>query len=273
MKLFPRDALAVLFGRKTAMDNCTPGLIDEAYRAAKAAKTTVNYHLIMESQPDQTTQHTTAVAKIKRVNAYLKTLPGFFTVILAALATAQATASVGSAEREQLKRAKDEAEARSDELEALIGEAADAADAADTSDNAFPTDPTTPTPTDVNTPPTTGTNLTPDPATLPQGQEAGPNPPISAVTGTPTTAFQAVVGSDNPAGTVTPDQVNAATDTSGPPADSSNPTPPTGAGTPDGSATPAETLAPITPGANDNAALNARTVPATAKGTGPAHQH
>ncbi len=258
-------ALAVLFGRKTAMDNEVPRIIQStAYAIASAIQHQRHYLTEMDtpSEPTLTEQHSTAVGQIRRTQTYLRSLPALFVGIAALLEAARVQAQIGSAERKAFQDKIDELTANKDQLEDLIGETAGLADQADTSDNSLQAE-TTPPP--VNTPTT-------DPATglpiLPEGQEAAPNPPVSAVTGETTTPVGAVVGSDNP--DPTPGQLEAATDLSGPPADSDNPTPSTGAGTPVHNEPAAETLSTADGVPDGVQAPDESDEIASAEGTGPA---
>ncbi len=264
------DAWAVLRGKKTAMDNSIPGLIDQVYRAAKTARhhqPEITKIMPELTSTDEAAQHNTAVTRMRVVLSvlvlrFLLALPAFFISVKEALEAARAGAPVGSAERKELERQRDEAIARGNELEALIGEGFVNVEAADAADNELLAETTPPPP--VN------------PPLNPEGQEAAPNPPISAVTGEPTTPVGAVVGSDTPEGVITPDLVAAATDTSGPPADSTQPTPSTGAGQP-ASLTGDGTGTALPPIGADQVGSDPGTVPPTpssdapaAEGTGPA---
>ncbi len=143
------DALAVLRGQKTAVDNRVPGLIFNAFLAATWAagkhpstnqqtnpKPAMDSNTTPSDAPVQTEQHDTAVVRLKKINAYLLGLPALFVGISAALEAARLEAQIGSAERAAYQAEIDGLKAKGDELEGLIGAGAAAVEAADLSDNA-----------------------------------------------------------------------------------------------------------------------------------------
>ena len=133
------DALQVLIGRKTAMDNAIPDLILGAFSAAhhaRRAQNQIEKQISMDTPP--ATTHDIAKGRLQRTKAYLIGLLPFLAAVAVSLEEARIAASVGSAERKRYQDQIDALTANEFELHGLIGDVDSGTAAADLADDALP---------------------------------------------------------------------------------------------------------------------------------------